>query len=223
MTGLIGYRYHPRWVNEIDSDLVPREAPVASLRVEMLHAMRQKLTERYEKSVEHMAKFYDRKRKPLTFAPWDKVLLSTKNLRSMRPSKKLENRWYGPFEVEETVRTHAYRLQLPSGWKIYPVFYVSQLEPFYHREEEEPEQLLQVVVDRHEEWEVEEILDEIVRYRKKQYLVKWKGLEIEDSTWQTEKDLVNAQALLKAYKKNRKAADNKAVGRSRRHPREVHQ
>ncbi|KAL1952653.1 hypothetical protein VTO42DRAFT_4570 [Malbranchea cinnamomea] len=164
--------YHPRWVKEIDSDLVPGEAPVASRRAEILHAMRQKLTERYEKSVEHMAKFYDRKRKLLTFAPGDEVLLSTKNLRSIRPSKKLENRWYGPFEVEETVGTYAYRLQLPSGWKIHPVFHVSQLEPFYCREGEEPEQPPPVVVDGYEEWEVEEILDERVRYRKKQYLVK---------------------------------------------------
>ena len=34
---------------------------------------------------------------------------------------------------------------------------------------------------------------------------------MEDSTWQTEKDLVNAQAVLKTYKKNRKAASEEAV------------
>ncbi|KAL1952676.1 hypothetical protein VTO42DRAFT_4460 [Malbranchea cinnamomea] len=159
----------------------------------------EKLTKRYEKSVEHMAKFYDQKRKPLTFAPRDEVLLSTKNLCSMHPSKKLDNRWYGPFEIEETVGTYVYRLQLLSGWKIHPVFHVFQLEPFYCREGEELEQPPSVVIDGHEEWEIKEILDE-----------------------RTEKDLANTQALLKAYRKNHKAADNKAVGQSGQRPQEVY-
>lgn len=208
--------YHPRWVNEIYSDLVPEEAPVASRRAKMLHAMRRVLTERYERSMEHMAKFYDRKRKPHTFAPGDKVLLSTRNLRTTRPSKKLDNRGYGPFEVEETVGTHAYRLALPHGWRIHPVFHVTQLEPFHRREGEEPEQPPPIIIDENEEWEVEEVLDERTHYKKKQYLVKWKGFEMEDSTWQTEKDLANAQTALRTYKKNRKAAGEEAVGRSGR-------
>ena len=119
-----------------------------------------------------MVKFYDCKWKLQTFAPGDKFLLSTKNLHLTHPSKKLENHWYGPFEIEETVGTHAYQLNLPHGWRIHPVFHVTQLEPFHHREDKELEQPPPVVIDDNEEWEVKEILDKRMHYRKKQYLVK---------------------------------------------------
>ena len=107
-----------------------------------------------------MVKYYNHKWKVQSFTLGDKVLLSTHNLHTMWPSKKLENCWYSPFKVLKTVGTHAYHLHLLPGWKMHPVYHVTQLEPFHGREGEEPEQPPPVTIDNHKEWEVEEILDE---------------------------------------------------------------
>ncbi|MBW0522609.1 hypothetical protein O181_062324 [Austropuccinia psidii MF-1] len=56
--------------------------------------------------------------------------LSSKNIKSTRPTKKLFERWLGPFTILKKFSTHAYHLKLPSQWKsIYPVFHISLLEP----------------------------------------------------------------------------------------------
>ncbi|MBW0574991.1 hypothetical protein O181_114706 [Austropuccinia psidii MF-1] len=58
------------------------------------------------------------------------VWLSSKNIKSTRPTKKLSEGWLGPFPILKKVSTHAYHLKLPSQWKsIHPAFHISLLEP----------------------------------------------------------------------------------------------
>ncbi|MBW0572965.1 hypothetical protein O181_112680 [Austropuccinia psidii MF-1] len=54
----------------------------------------------------------------------------SKNIKSIRPTKKLSERLLGPFPILQKVSTNAYHLKLPSQWKaIHPVFHISLLEP----------------------------------------------------------------------------------------------
>jgi hypothetical protein len=70
----------------------------------------------------------------------DKVLVATKNIRQLRPSKKLSDRFLGPFEVVEVIGDHgqAYKLKLPPSYRIHDVFHVSLLEPWNRRKGDEP-------------------------------------------------------------------------------------
>ena len=61
-------------------------------------------------------------------------MLSTKNLKQKRPSKKLSHKYIGLFRVEDIVGSQVYRLTLPATYRIYPVFYVSYLEPYTKRQ-----------------------------------------------------------------------------------------
>ena len=59
----------------------------------------------------------------------DKAYLLTKNLKGMRPSRKLDHIKVGPFLVVRNKGPVNYELQLPPDAKIHPVFHISMLEP----------------------------------------------------------------------------------------------
>ena len=65
--------------------------------------------------------------KPRSYAPGDKVWLSSKHLRTKR-NRKLEAKFLGLFRVLYPVGKQAYKLKLPKKWRIHNVFHVSLLE-----------------------------------------------------------------------------------------------
>ena len=84
-----------------------------------------------ERTREAMKKYYDKRATPQPDIDiGDLVMLNTKNIRTKRPTKKLTPRLYGPFKVLEKRGNRAYKLDIPSLWKINPGFHVSLLEPY---------------------------------------------------------------------------------------------
>jgi len=59
-----------------------------------------------------------------------KVMLSRQNIKTKRPTKKLDHKYFGPFTVKRKVGQQAYELDLPARMNIHPVFYVGLLEPY---------------------------------------------------------------------------------------------
>ena len=144
-----------------------------------------------------------RKTKP--FKVNDKVWLESKNLKIPYESRKLSPKQEGPFLIKEVLGPVTYRLTLPKQWKIHNVFHAALLTPFkettFHGtiETRPPPDL----VDGQQEYEVEAILTHC-RYRGKyQYLVKWKGYDSSENTWEPEQNLTNMVELLDDYKKRR--------------------
>ena len=55
-------------------------------------------------------------------------MLSTKNLQLRKASKKLSNKFIGPFRVAKRIGKNAYQLDLPKEYgRVHPTFYVSLL------------------------------------------------------------------------------------------------
>jgi len=48
--------------------------------------------------------------------------LEAKNIHSNKPSKKLDQKRYGPFKILKAIRQGAFQLKLPKGWIIHNVF-----------------------------------------------------------------------------------------------------
>jgi hypothetical protein len=65
--------------------------------------------------------------------------------------------------------------------------------------QKKPDPSLPEVIRQFEEHEVEEVLDSRYRYKKLQYLVKWKGFGNEENTWEPEANLEHAQAAIKKF------------------------
>jgi len=61
--------------------------------------------------------------------PGDIVWLKRKNIRTTRPSNKLDHKQIGPYTILEKVGSRAYRLDLPASVKLHPVFHIRLREP----------------------------------------------------------------------------------------------
>jgi hypothetical protein len=86
------------------------------------------------KSQNRMKMYADKKRIDRSFQVGEQVLLKLQPYaqRSVvnRPFPKLAYKYFGPFEVLARIGPAAYKLKLPEGTMIHPVFHISQLKPF---------------------------------------------------------------------------------------------
>ena len=92
----------------------------------------------------------------------DAVVLTTKQFKNYCPHlpAKIKARWVGPFTITQKVSLVAYRVDLPPGWHLHPVFHIGKLKKYIHSEEFlwEVHPPPPVVVEDHLEYEVEDLI-----------------------------------------------------------------
>jgi hypothetical protein len=191
---------HPR-TGVQDVQVANESAEAFAKRMEEI---RQKAKENLEKVAEEMKKHYDERKSPAReYKAGDKVLLEGTNIKTDRPMKKLDDKRYGPFEVEKKVGRGAYKLKLPKTWRnLHPTFNEYLLTPY--KEPEFPTQQKESppppdIIDQVPEYEVEEVIDSRKRRGKLEYLVHWKGYPREERTWEPAANLANAEAARKEF------------------------
>jgi hypothetical protein len=133
--------------------------------------------------------------KEITFKVGDKVWLSTKHLWTTRPVKNLDYKRTGLYMVNRFINKNAYKLDLPNTMRNHNVFHISLLDRYAPPVAGQPLSELQpTIVDDsgEQEWEVEQILDVKLRYRKLHSLVQWLGYSHIRSSWEPAENLANA-------------------------------
>ena len=154
------------------------------------------------KTQEEMKRYVDRSRKEIEkWKKGDRILLSTKDLVfKERPTKKLTERYVGPYVIEKVVSTNAVKLRLPSSMRIHLVVNVSQIVQYkeqvkgQRKEEGKP-----VEIEGIQEWEVEKILNKKKIRGVEKYLVQWKGFTAEEDIWERKENLRSAEEALEEF------------------------
>ena len=135
-----------------------------------------------------------------TYQIGDQVLLSTKNLKLKKGSKKLLPRYVGPFSISKAINPVAYKLDLPKTWRVHPVFHVSLLRKYHENAEFIRAPPLPSVIEGELDYTVESILAHERTKAGLWFLVHWKGFPLREATWEPETHLQHCSKVLKKYK-----------------------
>ena len=121
--------YHPNFdVNITERTTNPSTTDLAT----RLDIIQSELCAELAHSNEYMAKYYDCHHIPQpNFKIGDYVWLLQRNIKTTRPSEKLDYRRLGPFKILDQRGHSSFLLKLPCSLsRLHPVFHTSLLEPF---------------------------------------------------------------------------------------------
>ncbi|KAJ3459939.1 hypothetical protein MRS44_016012 [Fusarium solani] len=164
----------------------------------------------------------EKDRKDRLFRRGDMVYLSTKNIETKRPSKKLDFKYLGPFKILKKLSDSTYKLDLPPKVKLHPVFNISLLESAEGTVKADIGYDDDMEAEDEREYEPEKILDarrNDEKGNRLEYLVKWKGYTDAENTWEPAKHLINAQRLLRNFHQRPRRSPRTPLAQPLRTPR----
>ena len=152
--------YHPRISYE--EDLNPRSK---SRTAEELSSELRKLMTPCQQNLHHAQELQKRAHnkdvKLRSYAPGDKIWLSSKHLKT-KQNCKLEAKFLGLFWVLYPVGKQAYKLELPKKWRIHDVFHISLLEQDTTKKGQVNDLQLEFETGNKKEYEVNSIWDSAI-------------------------------------------------------------
>ena len=197
--------YHPNLSIHPERDLASQAAREYAVDLQDLHEM---LKSNMAEAQARYRVTADARRLPAPdFKVGQEVFVKAKFFRTTRPSKKLSEKFHGPYKIIAQVGSHSFTLRLPNTYRgVHPVFHVSMLEP--HHTSLIPNRISSppppVQVEGDLEYEIERILDSKIdkRYRcRLLYYVKWLGYDGTDdeASWLPVTELEHAKDLLNDF------------------------
>jgi len=128
-----------------------------------------------------------------------------------RASKKLTEKWIGPYEVTR-VTPNAVELKLLKTLRIHPVVNVSRVKPYLGPLPGQPVSRpgpIHVSEECDEEYEVDYIIASRIYRKQLQYLVHWKGYEEYKRTWEPLSNLKNSPLVVERFYRENPSAPRK--------------
>ena len=197
--------YHPTLTVHPERDMASARAREFAVDLGELHENLkvhiQQAQQRYKRGADN------RRIPPPDFQVGQKVYVKAQYFRTTRPSKKLAEKNFGPYEIIAKPGSLSYTLRLPQALRaVHPVFHVVMLETaptsnIPNRTNDPPPP---VEIEGEVEFEIAEILDTKLDRRRRcklQYLVRWSGYEgtDEETSWITAEELSHAQELVQDF------------------------
>ena len=173
-------------------------AELARIEVRQLKGLQETLAKDIRFFAERAAVYANKKRiGGPTLKKGDKVYLLRRNIKTTRPSSKLDHKKLGPFKIKMEKGPVNYELDLPNSMKIHPVFHISLLEPAPR----DAKTIIPDLSDENEglEYEIEKVIDMRETADGRQYLIKWKGFGESDNTWEPEDGLSSARQAVRRF------------------------
>jgi hypothetical protein len=153
---------------------------------------------------ERQKKYADQNRREELFTVGDKVLLDAIDITFTSGSKKLLDKFIGPYKIIEVISPVAYKLELPQKMRIHNVFHVSKLKR-YHSTDSFPDRVQEdrpppaVLMDGEEYWYVEKIINKKIKNKKIYYEIKWKDYPEWENTWEPIENVKHAVDAINEY------------------------
>lgn len=217
----LNYGYNIRLPIQLTSTEINSKSTnqTANEMIEQMNTTLQKAKQHLLHAQQQQSKYANQHRQHVTFQVNDQVLLSTSNLNTNDRARKLISKYIGPFRISKVISDVVYELQLPDNFRIHPVFHISKLKPYRKADEQFPIRTIQqqneirplpeiISTTGEQAWEVEQILDKRTYRNSIQYLVKWKGYPLHESTWEPRNNLRNAPDILRAFEQQFNSTSN---------------
>lgn len=156
---------------------------------------------------DYQKKYADLSRRHEEFNVGDRVLLDASDINFTTGTKKLLDKYIGPYTIKEKINELTYKLELPIRLRIHDVFHISKLRRV-HETDVFPDRVQDnrpmpvVKIDGQDAWYVEKIVGK--RKTKKngiEYKVKWENFPEYESTWEPIKNLKEAKEAIQDYER----------------------
>jgi len=130
------YGFHPVAMNPASTEPLN---PASQVYAHWMQAVHNESRKGLEDAQKRMRRYTNRALKePPAYQVGDLVMLNGRNIKTRCPTKKLDHKNHGPFQIEKIISPLAVRLTLPKKWKIHNTFHVSLLEPYRTSEHRAP-------------------------------------------------------------------------------------
>lgn len=133
------------------------------------------------------------------------VYVNRKNIKTTRPSIKLDHTKLGPYKITKKLGPVTFELAIPAGMNIHPVFHKSLLEKAPPNATPGP-----VLIDQETQeplYDVEDIVGWDPKTRR--YLIKWLGYDPVENTWEPRANI--NPTMIKKYHQKEKPKPMKIV------------
>ena len=127
------YEYNSEIHYKVENNFIKEGVSFAKERVKRFHDIRNQLMQRLQKASAQQTKYYNANHQSKSYAVNDLMLLSIKNFKQKRLSKKLSHKFVDSFRMKNKIDEQTYRLTLSNIYRIHNIFHVSLLKSYLHR------------------------------------------------------------------------------------------
>ena len=196
------YEYHFEIKYQVKNNFFEEKISSTKKRVQQLQTLRQTLKKSLLKIAKYQVKYYNKNHKSKQYVVEKLIMLTIKNLKQKRSSKKLFHKFVSSFKIENKINTQIYKLTLFFIYRIHNIFYVSLLKSYYHKvDEAKAHEFMQVskLKNNQKMWKIEKIVDKTKNEDEIWYQMKWANWDDEYNQWFLEEEFDNTIELKKKF------------------------